>query len=153
MERPRGRYFEEFTAGVVVTSGTRTITKADILGFAELTGDNNRLHTDPDFARQGPFGRQVAHGLLGASIAVGLLVRTGFIDGTLIAFRELTWKFNLPVYLGDTIRARATTGELRLLSRLNAGAVTIGVEVLNQDGKTVQSGQWLALVKLLPEGA
>jgi acyl dehydratase len=145
-EQPRGRYFEEFLPGDTVASPARTVTEADILTFADLTGDRNRLHTDPEFARRGPFGRQIAHGLLGLSIASGLLVELGFLDGTLLAFRELTWKFSQPVFIGDAIHAQVTVIERKPVPRLGGGAVTFAVEVVNQDGKCVQAGRWMVLV-------
>lgn len=148
--QPRGRYFEAFSPGDRVSSVARTVTEADILTFAELSGDFTRLHVDPDAAAHGPFGRQVAHGLLGLSIASGLLVQLGFLDGTLLAFREMTWKFSLPVFIGDTIHTTATVAEVRPLKRLGGGAVTFQIEVLNQDSRLVQSGQWVVLVASPP---
>ncbi len=144
--QPRGKYFEDFAIGDAVTSGERTITEADILAFADLTGDHNRLHIDPEYARRGPFGRQIAHGLLGLSIASGLLVELGFLDGTLLAFRELTWKFSQPVFIGDTIHAQATVVELKPVPRLGGGAITFTLDVLNQSGTLIQSGRWMVLV-------
>jgi 3-hydroxybutyryl-CoA dehydratase len=146
-----GRFFEEFAIGDTVTSPVRTISEADILQFAALSGDRNRLHTDAEYARQGPFGRQIAHGLLGLSIATGLLLGLGFLEGTTLAFRELTWKFSLPVFIGDTIHAQAKTAELKPIPRLKAGAITFEVEVINQAGKTVQAGRWMVLVACRPD--
>ena len=100
---PRGRYFEEFQVGDVVVSAGRTITEADIVAFAGLSGDYTQIHTDAEFSRQGMFGQRVAHGLLLLSIASGLTARLGLIEGTALAFRELTWKFSLPLFIGDSI--------------------------------------------------
>ncbi len=143
---PRGLYFEDFTLGDEMTSAGRTITEADIVNFAGLTGDFTQLHTNAEAARQGPFGQRVAHGLLGLAIASGLLVQLGYLEGTLLAFRELTWRFSLPVYIGDTLRASSRVAELKPLRRLGAGAVTFSVELLNQQDQVVQSGRWLVLV-------
>ncbi len=87
-----------------------------------------------------------SHGLLGLAVANGLLVQLGYLEGTLLAFRELTWRFSLPVYIGDTLHARSTVAELKPLQRLGAGAVTFSVELLNQQEQVVQSGRWMALV-------
>jgi 3-hydroxybutyryl-CoA dehydratase len=146
LENSHGRHFEEFAVGDTVTSGERTLRQEDILAFAELSGDHTRLHTDEAYARQGPFGRTVAHGLLGLSVASGLLIQLGFLEGTLLAFRDLTWKFSLPVFPGDTIHVLAMVAELKALPRLGGGAVTLAIEVINQDGQTVQSGSWMVLV-------
>jgi acyl dehydratase len=143
---PRGKYFEDFVLGETVTTGERTIRKADVLAFADLTGDHSRIHTDAEYARTGPFGRQVAHGLLGLSIVNGLLVGMGFLTDTLIAFREFSCKFSRPIYLGDTIHARATVGELKAIPRLKGGAISFSIEVIDQEGRCLQTGRWMVLV-------
>ena len=148
--RPRGSYFEEFELGAMHTSSERQIAEADLFAFSELTGDHNPLHLDAEFAAKSVFGQRIAQGLLGLSIASGLLTQLGFIDGTLLAFRELTWKFSQPIFIGDAIRASAKVTELRALPRLGGGAVTFDVEVLNQRGERVQSGQWMVLVSSKP---
>ena len=84
----RGMYFEEFEIGSEVFSPGRTISEADIVNFAGLSGDYNQLHTDAEFAKGTPFGKRIAHGLLVLSIASGLAARLGFIEGTALAFRE-----------------------------------------------------------------
>ena len=143
---PHGLYFEEFSLGQVAVTGGRTVTEADIVNFAGVSGDFTRLHTDAEYARQGGFGQRVAHGLLGLAMASGLLAQLGLLAGTALAFRELTWKFSLPVYIGDTIHARATVRELKPVPRLKGGMVTFEVELLNQENRIVQSGRWFELI-------
>ena len=93
----RGMWFEEFEAGQQVITPARTITESDIVSFAGLSGDYNQIHTDAEFARTTPFGQRVAHGILGLAIASGLAMRTGVLEGTVIAFREINnWKFTNP---------------------------------------------------------
>jgi acyl dehydratase len=141
-------YFEEFEPGQSITSAARTITEADVVGFAALTGDWTSIHTDAHYAAQHPFGQRVAHGLLGLSIASALAARLGFIEDTVLAFREIgQWKFSLPIYLGDTIHLRATVAGTKPLRRLGGGLVTFKVEILNQDDKIVQRGTWGLLVR------
>ena len=143
----KGLYFEEYEIGQSVTSAGRTITEADVVGFAALTGDWNAIHTDAVYAAQHPFGQRVAHGLLGMSIASALAVRLGFMEGTVLAFREISeWKFSLPIFIGDTIRMRASVADLKSMPRLGGGAVTFKVEILNQDDKVIQRGKWTVLV-------
>jgi acyl dehydratase len=143
----RGLYFEEFEVGQTIISAGRTVTEADVTTFAGLTGDWNGIHTDAVYAAKHPLGQRVAHGLLGLSIAVGLAMRLGFLDETVLAFRELDeWKFSLPIYLGDTIHMKAVVTELKAVPRLSAGMLTLRVEIVNQDGKIVQQGYWKALV-------
>ena len=147
----RGYFFEEFETGQTITSPARTITEADVVAFAALSGDYNAIHTDAVSAAQGPFGRRVAHGLLVTSIAVGLAARMGFIEDTVLAFREIDqWKFSLPVFFNDTVHVQATISGTRLVRRLNAGMVQMQVEILNQDGQVVQQGTWSMLVKCAP---
>lgn len=148
---PRGRYFEEYQLGDAVVSAGRTITEADVVAFAGLSGDYTQIHTDAEFARQGMFGQRVVHGLLGLSIASGLAAQRGFIEGTVLAFRELTWKFSLPIFIGDTIHVKATAAKLKAMRRLGGGAVTFNVQVINQEDKVVQRGEWVVLIASKPE--
>jgi acyl dehydratase len=147
----RGHFFEEFAIGDSVTTTARTITEADIMAFAALSGDWTSIHTDAEFAKGTLFGQRVAHGLLGLSVASALAVRTGFIEGTVIAFREIgEWKFSKPIFIGDTIHMRATVTEVKAVPRLGGGSVTFDVEVVNQNGQIVQHGAWTMLVKSKP---
>jgi len=147
----RGLYFEEFEVGQSVMSAGRTVTEADVVGFAALSGDWTTIHTDAVYAAQEPFGQRVAHGMLVLSIAIALAVRLGFIEGTVLAFREIgQWKFSLPVFFGDTIRVRVTVAGTRPMGRLGGGLVTFKVQILNQDDQVVQRGTWGLLVKSRP---
>ena len=144
----KGLYFEEFEPGQSITSMGRTITEADVVGFAALTGDWTTIHTDAEYAARQPFGQRVAHGLLGLSVASALATRLGFIEETVLAFREIgSWKFSLPIYFGDTIHMRATVTETKPMRRLGGGLVVYKVEILNQDDKVVQRGTWSLLIK------
>jgi acyl dehydratase len=147
-----GLYFEEFNVGQKILTGNRTVSEKDILTFADLTGDNNRIHTDPEFSKAGPFGRQIAHGLLGLSIASGLAWKTGILDGTVIAFREVNeWKFIKPVFIGDSVQAELNVTEAKALPRIGAGSVTIIVELKNQKNETCMKGSWTMLVMSKPK--
>ncbi|MGD2206431.1 MAG: MaoC/PaaZ C-terminal domain-containing protein, partial [Anaerolineae bacterium] len=132
----KGMYFEEFEVGQSIISVGRTITEADVVNFAGLTGDWTQIHTNAEYAAEHPFGQRVAHGLLGLSIASALATRLGFIEDTVLAFREIaSWKFSLPIFIGDTIRMRATVTETKPMRRLGGGLVAFKVEILNQDDK------------------
>jgi 3-hydroxybutyryl-CoA dehydratase len=146
----RGLYFEEFNVGDVATTQGRTITEADIVNFASLSGDWNTIHVDAEYAKQTMFGERIAHGMLGLSIATGLAVQLGFINETVIAFMGVDWKFRAPVKIGDTIHVRAEVAETKLAARLGGGLVTFNVEVLNQNGQVCQKGTWTMLVKNRP---
>lgn len=149
--QPRGRYFEEFEVGQGLMTTGRTITESDIVSFAGLSGDYNQMHVDAEYAAGGEFGQRVAHGLLIVSIATGLIVQTGFMEGTVLAFRELDWKFSLPVMIGETIRAKVEISETKALPRLGGGSINAKVSVLNQDDRVVQRGNMVLLVRSKPD--
>lgn len=145
--QPRGLYFEEFEIGQKRITAARTITESDIVTFAGLSGDFNQIHTDAVFAANDTFGRRIAHGLLVQSIATGLAVQSGVIEGTVLAFRELSAKFSLPTFIGDTVHVLIEITNKKALRRLGGGNVTMKYSVINQDDKVVQRGEWVMLVK------
>lgn len=145
--QPRGRYFEAFESGQTLVTAGRTITEGDIVRFAGLSGDFNQIHTDAEYAGKGMFGERIAHGLLILSIATGLAMQTGIIDGTVLAFRELEWKFSRPVTIGDTVHAEIEVKETKALPRLGGGNVVMKVTVLNQKDEVAHRGRWVMLVK------
>ncbi len=149
---PRGLWFEEFEVGQKILTPGRTITEGDITTFAGLSGDYNQIHTDAEFSSKTPFGKRVAHGLLGLSIASGLAMRTGVLEGTVIAFREINdWKFTNPVYIGDTIHAELHIIETKPIPRLRGGSLVIEIQVKNHKNDIVMKGTWTALVASKPE--
>jgi acyl dehydratase len=96
-----GLYFEEFSVGQKIVTEKRTITESDIMAFAALSGDDNRIHTDPEFSKTTPLGKQIAHGILGLAVASGLAWQTGILDGTVIAFREISEWSSLRPFLSE----------------------------------------------------
>ena len=145
--QPRGLHFEAFEVGQTIVTAGRTITEADIVTFAGLSGDFNQIHTDATYSANYMFGQRIAHGLLVQSIATGLAVRTGVIEGTVLAFRELSAKFSRPTFIGDTIHVEIEITEKKELPRLGGGNITMKYNVINQDGKVIQRGDWIMLVK------
>jgi acyl dehydratase len=151
MSYQRGYYFEQFEPGLKVVTAARTITESDIVTFAGLSGDYNQIHTDAEFSKGTPFGQRVAHGLLVLSIASGLAMRTGVLEGTVIAFREINnWKFSNPVFIGDTIHVELLVVETKALPRLGGGSVVIELAVKNQRGEIAMKGTWTTLVMSKP---
>jgi acyl dehydratase len=145
-------YFEEFEVGQRITSPGRTVTEGDIFSFAGLTGDYTQIHTDAEFSKSTPFGQRIAHGLLGLSIAMGLTTRTGLMEGTVIAFREIVeWKFVKPIFIGDTVHVELEIKETKGVPRVGGGLVTVGAELKNQHGETTMKGLWIALVANRPK--
>ena len=148
----RGKYFEEFEVGTNFLSPGRTVTESDIVNFAGISGDYTLIHTDVEFSKLTQVGQRVAHGLLGLSIASGLAARTGVLEGTVIAFREIKeWKFIKPIFIGDTVQVSLTVLETKELPRMGGGAVNIELRLLNQNDDTVMKGIWKVLVASKPE--
>ncbi|MEL6151899.1 MAG: MaoC/PaaZ C-terminal domain-containing protein [Chloroflexota bacterium] len=148
---PVGMYFEEFEVGTKMKTRGRTITEADLVNFAGLTGDYNPMHTSAAYAENTMFGKRVAHGMLSLSYAVGQAYQLGFLEQTVLAFRELDMKFSQPVLIGDTIHVELEVKEVKPMARLGGGNVVMGVKIVNQDGKTVQKGNWTMLMAFAPE--
>jgi len=148
----RGMYFEEFKVGMSFTSPGRTVTESDIVSFAGLSGDYTQIHTDAEFSKNTPVGERVAHGLLGLAIVSGLAVRTGILEGTVIAFREIVgWKFVKTIFIGDTVHVVQKILEVKPLPRLGGGAVNIELRLINQHDDVVMKGVWKVLVASSPE--
>jgi len=147
-----GLYFEEFNIGQKTVTVGRTITESDIVTFAGMSGDFNLIHTDAEYSKQTPFGQRVAHGLLGLSIASGLAARTGILEGTVLAFREINeWKFVKPIFIGDTMHAELNVTETKALPRIGGGSVTIMIEIKNQNSEVCQRGSWTVLMMSKPK--
>ncbi|MEA2245787.1 MAG: hypothetical protein QOH46_316 [Solirubrobacteraceae bacterium] len=141
-------FFEDVEVGMRFESPARTITEADVVNFAGVSGDFNPLHTDEAFAATTPYGRRIAHGMLALSVVTGLRQRMGVFDGTLLGFLEIrSWKFRRPVFPGDTIRAVTSVAELRETSKPDRGVMIQGIEVLNQEDEVVQDGEFVTLLR------
>jgi len=148
----RGMWFEEFEVGQRILTSGRTLTESDIVSFAGLSGDYNQIHTNAEFSSKTPFGKRVAHGLLVLSIASGLAMRTGVLESTVIAFREINnWKFSLPVFIGDTISVELHILETKQITRLGGGSLLIELIVKNQRSEATMKGTWTVLVASKPE--
>lgn len=147
---PSARYFEDFKIGDSIVTQGRTITEADIVAFAGLSGDFNPLHLDAEATREGMFGGRIAHGLLVLAAASGLAWQLGVMVGTVQAFLSLEWKFRAPVRIGDTIHVEAEVAQRKAMPSAGGGIVTFNVVVKNQRDETVQKGQWTVMVKSKP---
>lgn len=148
--------YEDLAVGLAFRSPGRTITDADLVGFAGLTGDFSELHTSDVYAKASEFGRRVAHGMLGLAYAHGLMwARTGELRETAIAFLGINdWRFVGPIFVGDTIFVNYTLAELRdSKSRPTQAIASFDVEVVNQEGAVVQRGKKALLVSKVPLGA
>ncbi|MGQ0550423.1 MAG: MaoC/PaaZ C-terminal domain-containing protein [Armatimonadota bacterium] len=141
-------HFEDLAVGMRFDTPGRTITEADLVNFAGVSGDYNPLHTDEEFARTTLFGRRVAHGSLVLSLTAGLRQRTGVFEGTLLALLEIrSWRFLKPVFIGDTVRVTTTIQDVRETSNSERGVVVQHIDVVNQRGETVQQGELVSLIR------
>lgn len=153
-DKPRlGYRYDDLFVGMRFRSPGRSITDADLVGFAGLTGDYSELHTSDVYAQHSQFGRKVAHGMLGLAYAHGLMwARTGELRETAVAFLGIDgWKFAGPIFVGDTIFVDYELAELRdSRSRPTQAIATFAVQVVKQDGSVVQQGRKTLLVSKVP---
>ena len=132
-------YFEDFVIGEETVTPGRTITEADIVNFAGLTGDWYELHTNVEYASKTRFGQRIAHGALIFSISTALNVRVMPPGNTLIAFYGVDkLRFVKPTAIGDTIYCRNKVLE-KIQRDASSGVVASLCEVINQRGEVVIS--------------
>lgn len=137
-------HFEDLHVGDCWESRARTITEADVVNFACLTGDFDPLHVDHEFAKSTPFGKPIAHGLLGLAWVAGLGSNCPAVNT--VAFLSIEkWDFLRPAHIGDTVRAVNEVVELAPKGR-RYGQVTWRRKLVNQQGEVIQSGLLHTLV-------
>jgi acyl dehydratase len=133
-------HWEDFTPGRVFEHGARTLTEDDIIGFAR-EWDPQRYHTDPEAARETPFGGLIASGWQTCSVAMRLMCEAYLLESSCVGspgIDEIRWL--KPVRPGDTLRFRSTVLEsVASRSRPDRGIVTFRWELLGQDGEVVLS--------------
>ena len=129
----------------------RRITDADVAVFAALSGDHHRLHTDKAFASGTRYGGAIAHGLLTAAVASGLLFSQGVIDDDVEALLEVKLRFVAPVFPGDEISDSTELVESRL-SKSGGAIERYESTVTGRDQAPVLYAEWLLLRRsLTPE--
>jgi acyl dehydratase len=136
MQIMRGLYWEEWEIGQEFVSPARTVTEADIVMFAGLSGDYNPLHINEEYCKQTQFGTRIAHGPLIYAIAAGLVFQLHLYDDTLIAFLGFdSLKFTKPTKIGDTVHVKLKVLEKRETSNPDRGVMKRQLQVLNQRGR------------------
>lgn len=116
-------------------SRSATFTDADVLRYAELSGDHNPLHFDAEFAARTRFGRLVVQGGLTTGVLHALVATD--LPGPGTVFLSQNWRFTAPVYIGDTV-----TAEAEVLSVHESKPVTqLRIRVVRQDGEVVLEGE------------
>jgi acyl dehydratase len=149
MKRIRKLFYEEIELGSSFVTVARTITEADIVNFACLTGDFNPLHMDDTYAKDGLFGQRIAHGLLGLSVAAGQ--QTDALEYEIQAFMNLNWTFKRPIFIGDTVYVESTVSEKKPSRQPGSGVIVLSRKLINQHGKVTQEGTFQLLVAGQPK--
>src|SRR5437870_3383874 len=139
-------FIDDIEVGQHWESLGRTITQADIVNFAGISGDFNPIHIDHEFARSTPFRQPIAHGLLVFSVGSGLGVNAPPMR-TLAVVEIREWHFRGPIFIGDTIRVRSSVLAKESRSRGRRGVITWARQIINQQEKVVQEGVTLTLVE------
>ena len=143
---PNHLYFDDIQVGQEWETHGRTVTQADIVNFAGLSGNFNPIHVDHEFAKATPFRQPIAHGLLVFSIGSGLAVHCPLMR-TLAFMNISNWQFKLPVFIGDTIRMKSKVLEMVSRARGRRGIITWQRQIVNQEGKIVQEGITVTMVE------
>jgi acyl dehydratase len=142
-------YFEDLQVGEKFLSVGRTVTEADVVNFAGLSGDFHSLHMDETYAAKA-YGRRIAHGMLVVSMTSGLVGRLPImraIEQTTLGLGSVDCRFLKPTFIGDTIRVQLEVAGKKASSKTDRGWVTMRRAVLNQHGEAVVEGDWKIVVK------
>jgi 3-hydroxybutyryl-CoA dehydratase len=128
MEETHGYYLEDLSTGMTAAYA-KTVTDADVVLFAGITGDSNPVHLDQEFAKKTMFEGRIAHGMLTASFISTVLGTKLPGPGCIYVSQNL--KFKAPVRIGDTVRARVT------ITAINQERGRVTVETVCCVGDTV----------------
>lgn len=143
-------FFEDLSEGQEFHSAGRTVTEADVVAFAGLSGDYNQLHVDREFAAQTAHGERIAHGLLVLSIVSGLSTRVSLMIGLgeqIVGLLNLECRFQRATRIGDTIHVRLRITGLRLTSKGDTGVLTLSRDAIDQHGNVVLESVWTLLIR------
>jgi len=128
----------------------RTITETDVVNFACLSGDFNRLHVDAEYANSTPFGQRIAHGLLVLSVLSGLTTQSaGYraLEPWIVALLDVNCRFPKPTFIGDTVHVQVSVAERSPASRPGRSVVVFRREAVNQRGEIVVQADFKMMVR------
>lgn len=134
----QGKFLEELSVGQSAQL-VRTVREADIVAFAQVTGDTNPVHLDADYAAKTSFGGRIAHGMLSAGYISAVLGTT--LPGPGAIYLSQTLKFKRPVRIGDEVTAVVTISEIN-----EAKAQVTLATVCKVNGKAVVDGEAVVMV-------
>jgi 3-hydroxybutyryl-CoA dehydratase len=124
-----------------VAEFSKTITEKEVYGFAEVSGDFNPVHVDPEFAAQSMFKKQIAHGVLSGSLISTVLGTK--LPGQDTIYMGQTFKFMAPVFFNDTLTAKVEVTEKKDEKHI----IKLRTFVMNQEGKIVVDGEAVVMKK------
>lgn len=132
----------EFASLVVgaTSEWSKTVSDADVMQYAEITGDFNPVHVDAEAAAASRFGGRIAHGMLTAGF-ISAAIANG-VPGPGAIYLSQTLAFRHPVRLGDTVTVRVEVTEIMARTR----RVRLSTVCRNQDGTVVLDGEAVVLV-------
>ena len=143
-----GLDFEGHTVGAVYRTLARTVSETDIVTFVNLCGFNEPLFMDMEFVkRESVFGRRAAPGALTFALSEGLIMQTGLIHGTGMAFLGGDVRLMAPVLEGDTIRVEVEVSDKRETKKPDRGIVTYTHRVLNQRDEVVMEAHIQRMIR------
>jgi 3-hydroxybutyryl-CoA dehydratase len=136
LDELHGYYFEDLEEGMTEIF-SKTLTDADVVAFAGVSGDTNPVHLDQDFAEQTQFNGRIAHGMLTASFLSTVMGTK--LPGPGCIYINQSLRFEAPVRVGDTVTARVTVAKLmpeRKFAELHT-VCTVGGKVVIDGEATV----------------
>ena len=144
----QGLSFEEHTVGATYRTQARTVSEADICAFVNLCGFTEPLFYDMEYvARESVFKGRPAPGALTFALSEGLIIQTGLIHGTGMAYLGGEIRIVGPVLAGDTLRVSVTVADKRDTKKTDRGIVTYTHEVTNQRGEVVLEAQIKRMIR------
>jgi 3-hydroxybutyryl-CoA dehydratase len=147
MQQEDWGYFEDFVEGAEYETVGRTVTEADVVNFAGLTGDWSPVHTSIEHAKGGLFGERIAHGALTITLAEGLMNRLGLWNNTFMGLTDREWSFKAPVRFGDTIKVKMKiTGKTDQSRYPGCGEITRHIVIENQKGEVLSEGDGTVII-------
>jgi acyl dehydratase len=149
----RDRMFDDISVGDEIVTEPRTVTEADVVEFARLTGDDHPEHMNEAYARESIYGERIAHGLLITGIVTGQVNRTGMLEILTIGVLDMNIRFVGAVRFNDTIHTLAHITGKRATKRPGRGIIKIGAKASNQRGEPVLEAEWAVMVKRIPPGS
>lgn len=148
---PPQLFLEDFKQGQIFPGSCRTITEADVLAFAALTGDRHPIHYDDEYAKTTRFARPIVHGLhLMALTALGAAPLSRQLEDSMVAMLEQQARFQKPVFKDDTVRSEFEIEAIDRHPDKDWGTLKIVVRLTNQRGEIVLQGRHVYRVRRRP---